>query len=333
VRSFRNLADADLAIPAEGCVLVGRNGHGKTSFIEALLYGEVFRSFRGAADLELARFGSEGFFTATDRVAAGYDVRTRTKKVTVDGAAPGRLADAIGVVRGVVLSPGDVALVAGGPRERRRYLDVMLSLTVTGYVDALGHYRRALQHRCRATLAEQPAWERVLAETGGKVAAARRGWVDAWQGRYRDLCAGMGEPGAARLEYAPSVPGDLLAALERSRERDLARGRTGVGPHRDDLCLTLEGRDLRTYGSAGQHRTAALALRLAEAETLDAPTICLDDAFAELDAGRSAELGALVEGMAAQGKQVIAAVPREGDVPDVIASLPRWRIEHGTIHA
>jgi DNA replication and repair protein RecF len=142
----------------------------------------------------------------------------------------------------------------------------------------------------------------------------------------------MGEAGEARLEYAPGVAGDLLAALEKTRERDMARGRTSVGPHRDELRLTVNGRELRTYGSAGQHRTAALALRLCEAETLEAPTICLDDAFAELDGERSVKLGALVEGMAAEGKQVIAAVPKEGEVPDVIASLPRWRIESGQVH-
>ncbi|MEK6610043.1 MAG: DNA replication and repair protein RecF, partial [Gemmatimonadota bacterium] len=142
MRAFRNLDDADLEVPAEGCVLVGLNGHGKTSLIEAFLYCEVFRSFRGAGDRELVRFGSDGFFVATDRVTAGFDARTRDKKVTVGGAEPVRMADAIGIIRGVVLSPGDVALVAGGPRERRRYLDVMLSLTVKGYVEALGQYRR-----------------------------------------------------------------------------------------------------------------------------------------------------------------------------------------------
>lgn len=333
MRGFRNLDDADLEIPAEGCVLVGLNGHGKTSLIEAFLYCEVFRSFRGAGDRELVRFGSDGFFVATDRVTAGFDARTRAKKVTVGGAEPVRMADAIGIIRGVVLSPGDVALVAGGPRERRRYLDVMLSLTVKGYVEALGQYRRALKHRCRATAAEMPVWERVLAEAGARVISARAVWAEQWRDRYRERSEAMGESGEPRLDYAPSVTGNLLAALEKTRERDVARGRTSVGPHRDDLKLALNGRDLRTYGSAGQHRTAALALRICEAETLEAPTICLDDAFAELDAERGRRLGAMIEAMAASGKQVIAAVPKAEEVPRVISGLPMRRIENGAVRA
>ena len=193
-------------------------------------------------------------------VAAGFDARTKEKRITLDGAVVSRAQDAIGVLRGVVLSPGDVSLVAGGPRERRRYLDVLLSLTEPGYVEALARYRRALAHRTRARAADMPTWERMLAERGTAVVAARRRWVDAWRERYAELCGGMGEMGTSELVYQPSVDGDadaLAAALERHRANDVARGRTSVGPHRDRLRLVRGGRELRTYGSAGQHRTAA----------------------------------------------------------------------------
>jgi DNA replication and repair protein RecF len=269
----------------------------------------------------------------------GFDARTGRKKVTLDGVEPGRLADVIGVVRGVVLSPGDVALVSGGPRERRHYLDVLLALTVRGYVDALTSYRRALRQRSRATPGEQPVWERMLAETGAVIVAARRALVDRGQDDYRSNAVAMGERGEAALAYVSRTDGTaaaLLEALEKGRERDLARGRTGVGPHRDDLRVLLDGRELRHFGSAGQQRTAALALRLMEASALEeatgaAATLCLDDAFAELDEERSRRLGAVIERMAAGG-QVIAAVPKESDVPEVIASLPRWKVRDGRIH-
>ena len=174
-------------------MLVGRNGHGKTSFLEAVLYGEVFRSFRGAKDRELVRFGDAGFHVEVETdggdeagsgvarrrvasgyetgdgsgqvVAAGYDARTGEKKVVVDGLVARRLAEAIGLVRGVVLSPDDVLLVSGGARERRRYLDVLLSLVVSGYVEALGEYRRALAHRSKAG-ADVADWEALLARSG-----------------------------------------------------------------------------------------------------------------------------------------------------------------------
>ncbi len=337
MRGFRNLADADLELPPAGAVLVGRNGHGKTSFLEALLYPEVFRSFRGAKDRDLVRFGEAGFHVAVDAassVAAGYDARTQEKRVVVGGLPSQRLTDAIGVVKGVVLSPDDVRLVSGGARERRQYLDVLLSLEVRGYVEALAEYRRALRHRCRATADDIPDWEALLARSGAKVAAARRAWTDRWAAKYGEHCAAIGEAAPAELCYATRSTGseeELAGALERSRERDVTRGRTSVGPHRDDLRLLLGGRELRVYGSAGQWRTAAMALRLVEVEALGDAILCLDDAFAELDAGRSAKLGALVEGWVERGSQVFATVPRDGEMPAAVGRLPLWRIEDGRI--
>jgi len=371
VRAFRNLGDADLELPPQGMVLVGPNGHGKTSVLEAALYLEVFRSFRGGRDRELVRFGEDGFRieVATEAggaerrevagrqvgpwlpdasrktvVAAGFDARTGEKRVTLDGLRAERLADAIGVVRGVVLSPSDVGLATGGARVRRAFLDVLLSLAVPGYVGALGEYRRALRHRCHARGADVEDWEALLARAGAQVAAERRAWAERWAERYCGYCGEIGERLESGLRYASRATegeDELAAALARSRERDLARGTTSVGPHRDDLQLLLGARPLGVYGSAGQWRTAALALRLVAADTLAAldgraggpPVICLDDVFAELDAERSARLGALIEGLAARGSQVFATVPREGELPAAVSALPRWRIRDGAIEA
>ena len=341
MRAFRNLADADVDLPRAGCVIVGRNGHGKTSFIEALLYPETFRSFRGAADQELPRFGSDGFHldvTAERRVSVGYDARTKQKKITVDGGVPERTADAIGVVQGVVLSPSDVALVAGGPKERRRFLDILLAITVPGYVEALTRYRKAQAQRARAAAADAESWERVMADTGAAIVSARCAWAERWTSAYAELCVAIGEVASPRMQYRPRTPGDaeaLARALAESRERDRALGRCTVGPQRDELRLTIDGRLLRSFGSAGQQRTGALALRLLEASSLEATRgsalLCLDDAFAELDAARSARLGALIAARASAGSQIVAAVPKDSDVPDVIGDLERWSIEDGIV--
>jgi DNA replication and repair protein RecF len=213
-----------------------------------------------------------------------------------------------------------------------------------GYVEALGEYRRALRHRCRASSADIADWEALLARSGATVAAVRRAWAQQWAARYAEHCRAIGETRAVELCYHSRGTGsdaELAAALEHSRERDVARGTTSVGPHRDDLRLLLGGRELRVYGSAGQWRTAAMALRLVEAETLadggedggrgTRPVICLDDAFAELDAARSARLGSLVDALAERGSQVFATVPRDGEMPDAVGRLPRWRISEGRI--
>jgi len=350
VQSFRNLVDGEIALPEHGLVLVGPNGHGKTSFLEALLYLEVFRSFRGARERELVRFGADGFRIEAElepertgapthrrTVSAGFDARTRAKRVSVDGLVAARLAEAIGHVRGVVLSPFDVELVAGAPRERRRYLDVLLALTAPGYVEALAHFARALRQRSRSRAADLPVWEALMARTGAEVSLARRTWVEAWAGRYRERCAAMGERAEPRLAYVaggPETAAELEVALRLGRDRDFATGRTSVGPHRDDLRLTLEGHELRAYGSAGQQRTAAIALRLLEAAALgeargEAPAICLDDAFAELDGERSARLGGMVSDLLADGSQVFATVPRDGEMPEAVRALPKWMISEG----
>lgn len=348
-------------LPGPGLALVGPNGHGKTSFLEALLYLEVFRSFRGARERDLARFGADGFRVEAEveapladapthrgtagrhdgrrTVAAGYDSRTRAKRVTVDGLVAERLAEAIGQVRGVVMSPFDVGLIVGAPRERRRYLDVLLALTVAGYVGDLAHYARALRQRSRSRGGDLPVWESLMARAGSRIAAARRAWAAAWAERYRATCSAMGERAEPALAYQAGGPDgaeELEAALARGRERDLATGRTAVGPHRDDLRFTLDGRDLRVFGSAGQQRTAAIALRVAEAAALaearaEPPALCLDDAFAELDAERSDRLGVLVSGLLREGSQVFATVPRDGEMPEAVKALPRWRIADGVM--
>jgi len=125
-----------------------------------------------------------------------------------------------------------------------------------------------------------------------------------------------------------------MNALESKRGLDLRRGLTHAGPHRDDLALTLDGRELRAFGSAGQQRTAAIALRLLEGETLRerlgaAPLLLLDDPFAELDARRSARI---LELLAEQGMgQTLLTVPREGDIPPALTQLARWRIADGVL--
>jgi DNA replication and repair protein RecF len=131
------------------------------------------------------------------------------------------------------------------------------------------------------------------------------------------------------------VAAALAAALEQKRGLDVRRGLTHAGPHRDDLTLTLDGRELRAFGSAGQQRTAAIALRLLEAETLHerlgaAPILLLDDPFAELDVRRSARI---LELLAEHGmSQTLLTVPRETDIPPALTQLARWSITSGIVH-
>jgi DNA replication and repair protein RecF len=368
LRNFRNFAEQRLELPPEGVAIVGDNGQGKTNLLEAIYYLEIFRSFRGASDEQLVRFGEEVFRVearvgATDgstrSVAAAFDRRARKKRVTVGGAEPARLGDAIGVVGVVVFSPSDVEIVAGSPTARRRFVDILLSLVVPGYVSTLQRYRQILQQRnsllrqgARPSMVE--AWNGGLVAEGSRIMAARRRWIEEREAAFGERSAEISGGAPYRLHYEPSVaddqaadPADLPAAgfarafaaqLERVAEREQRRGVTLAGPHRDDLRITAEvgGRevDLRAYGSGGQQRTAAVALRMIEAETLQAsrerkPIVLLDDVFAELDPGRSQRIVRWID--RADTGQVILTVPKPTDFEIHGHTLPRWTIRDGVV--
>jgi DNA replication and repair protein RecF len=362
VRDFRNLAHVELAPPAQGLVLVGENGQGKTNLLESIYYLQILRSARGARDQDLVRFGTEAFHIgatvetdARHEIGVGFERTTKRKRTRIDGVIPERLSDALGALPSVMFSPNDVELVAGSPNARRRYLDIMLALTARGYLTALQHYRAALARRnaalreaartSRASDASVAIWEPPLAEHGALLWAERRAWVGSVEKRFEELCRDIGETGRVRLRYSSSVNASdslaksLAAALEERRSHDLRRGITHVGPHRDDLIITLAGsdstpRDLRTFGSAGQQRSAAIALRMLEASTFRertgrAPVFLLDDPFAELDARRASRVLSLLT--AERLGQTILAVPRESDIPSELTSLERFRVAGGEI--
>jgi len=366
LRHFRNLRSQDLEVPAEGVALVGDNAQGKSNFLEAIYYLETLRSFRGARDEQMVAFGEDVFrivgTTEADRdeehrgtqVAAAFQKKGKRKKVTIDGSEPDRLGDALGHLSAVIFSPADVDLVSGGPAERRRFLDIVLSLNQPGYLTALQQYRTSLQRRNASLKAGDPAslvavWNDGLVRAGAAVIAARHGWVTARCASFGEYYRRVSDGATARMTYRSSVPlsdevdeesaaAAFRDALSSSGERERRMGVTVVGPHRDDVRLQLEGEesdlDLRDYGSGGQKRTAALALRLVEAQTIRdrrsrKPLILLDDVFAELDGGRSERILELMD--SEDTGQVVLTAPKDSDVRLRGDRLPRWRIRAGEI--
>lgn len=357
VRDFRNLSHVELEPPPEGFVVIGENGQGKTNLLESIYYLQILRSARGARDQDVVRFGAEGFHIAATvetngrhDIGVGFERAGKRKRVRIDGSIPERMSRALGALPAVMFSPTDVDLIIGPPNSRRRLLDIVLALTTHGYLDALQRYRAALARRNaalreaarsgRQSTSSVAVWEPSLAQYGAVIWRERRAWVSQVEDDLERLCNEIGETGRVRISYASSLPvaddpvAQLAASLEAKRPHDLARGLTHAGPHRDDLNMTLDGRDLRTFGSAGQQRTAAIALRMLEAATFRermgrAPVFLLDDPFAELDARRSSRILSLLE-RAGLG-QTILAVPRETDIPTELTRLERLRVVSGTV--
>lgn len=371
VRHFRNLSNQSLEFPPEGVALIGDNAQGKSNFLEAIYYLETLRSFRGARDEQMLAFDADVFRVAATlereassegrpgpgEVAAAFQKRGKKRKVTIDGAEAERVSEGLGHLAAVIFSPVDVDLVSGGPVERRRFLDIVLSLNEPGYLAQLQAFRKSLRNRNAALKAGQPiaavtAWDAGLVESGARVMLARSRWIENRSTAFCAYYARIADGQQARMLYRPNVRADgpldsletieegFRTALSDAREAELRRGVTLAGPHRDDVRLQLVDADseldLRDYGSGGQRRTAALALRLIEAETIRArqgrrPLILLDDVFAELDEGRSERILDLID--AEETGQVVLTAPKDADVRIRRDLLPRWRIRAGVIEA
>ncbi|MSR22027.1 MAG: DNA replication and repair protein RecF [Gemmatimonadetes bacterium] len=382
---FRNLEDQALEVPPVGVAIVGPNAQGKTNLLEAIHYLETFRSFRSVRDEQLVRIGwtyfrieggigesrplrgtegTPGGFRARV-VAAAYDAQTREKRITLDGEVAARIGDAIGAVGSVLFTPDDVRLVSEGPAERRRYLDVLLSLNEPAYLKALQRFRQALARRNAALRRGEgagsvAAWDEGLVRAGAEVSLGRAQWIERHGQRFSDYYQEASGLGMARMRYESSLLGvgngggshghgsqphtlesveDAYgAALERSREMERRLRSTLIGPHRDEVRFSIDapegGRDAREFGSGGERRTIALALRLLEADTVREqrgrePILLLDDLFAELDEDRSRRVLSLLDRLVPG--QVILTAPKESDVRFRRRLLPRWRIRGGAV--
>jgi DNA replication and repair protein RecF len=327
LRDFRTYADADVRLAPGLTVVSGRNGAGKTNLLEALYFACTGRSCRTSNERECVRFGAvltrlvlrcEDAHDAHE-IAVGFQPG-EPKRLRVDGAPVERLTEVEARPLVSVFLPDRLELVSGGPGLRRAHLDQVVAALRPGRAATRRAYAAALAQRNaliaairagRAGRATLPAWDAELARHGVALMADRAGAVEDLAPRFVEHAAGLGLDGEPDLAYRPrsrAATAEALAVeLAERHDGDLERGFTGHGPHRDDVALRREGRELRAYGSRGQQRLALLALLLAEREALtDArgapPLMLLDDVMSELDAGRRRRL---VELLCEGGQSVI----------------------------
>jgi DNA replication and repair protein RecF len=344
-RGYRNLADLDREAPEAGLVLLGANAQGKTNLLEAIYYPVLFRSFRGAADGQVLRdprgFAVELHISGGTARTVGAAYSARKKRITVNGEEVSRLADSVGNWLAVAFLPADVGLASGAAAERRQYLDRVLSLSDRRYLRALTGYRAALMQRNSALRQGRSdvarAFNRALAVAGAVLVRSRLEWVAQAAGQFASELEALGERGNATLRYQGrgelADPAAWDEVLAQSLADDCARSATTAGPHRDDLFLEVGGRRLRDYGSTGQQRSAAIALKLIEINSLriardTEPALLLDDVFAELDAERQSRLARRL--LDSADRQVFITSPRRDELPKNL-ELPVWTVEDGKV--
>lgn len=329
LRQFRNYESLDFSFPEGITIFVGQNAQGKTNIVESVYYASLAKSHRTTKDGELIRWESQqsAVRVGFSRLGVGNVIdlkfsRTKRRQILLNGhaVAPKSL---VGSLTTVLFSPEDLYLVKGAPQLRRAFLDTEISQTSPAYYRELNKYNRLIIQRNNLLkkIREGEAgrdmlelWDAQLAESAARIAARRLETVNrlAMLGRLmqRRISGSLENLEVSYDLHAPSGEAGPVLEPGRVTERlipwynemlgkrqalDIMRGVTSVGPHRDDLKLSVNGVDLRVYGSQGQQRTGALALKLSElefirGETGSYPVLLLDDVMSELDPSRRKEL-------------------------------------------
>ena len=348
LRDFRNYARLDADFTSGFHLLLGDNAQGKTNILEAIYLMATLRSFRGVGGAQMIRHGQKGYFVGGNVVGQGdHEIKiywsARERKLALDGQPIRKLTDYLGVLRTVVFSTEDLPLVKGPARARRRFLDLLLAQTRPGYLPLLQRYMRAV--RARNALLKQRAIEeatldsfsRELVRLGDEIIRARHELVPKFSPlarlAYRRVSNDAEE---LRIEYQPSVKKDFTVELAQSRSRERSYHSTLVGPHRDDLQLLLNGKSAAQFGSEGQKRTLAIALKMAQAEFLagihgSPPILLIDDVMGELDLKRRSGFLPLLEQARKTGGQVFMTATEENWPSELGRDLQKWQVVNGTL--
>lgn len=315
VRSLRNLARADLLFGERFNVVFGDNGQGKTNLLEAIYVAATSKSFRASKPGELVAFDAS---LASVRASVREDGEARVQSVglepgkrvvRIDDKRPPSLAAYAVRTPVVVFHPGEISLSMGASGERRRLLDRTALYLAPQSMAELDAYSRALKARQKTLetrgvgASDLAEWEALCAKHGASVMAHRARAAELLAEQAKLAFSRIAAPGLVLdVSYAPSAPKEepaFAAELASRRPSDLRRGSAGVGPHRDDLALALDGHGVRGVASQGQHRAVTLALKSAEIDVIGQargvrPILLLDDVSSELDRARTSALFAFL---------------------------------------
>jgi DNA replication and repair protein RecF len=288
----------------------------------------TLRSFRGVGGAQMIRHGQKGYFVGGQVVGQGeHEVKmywsARERNLALDGRPVKKLTDYLGALRTVVFCTEDLQLVKATARVRRRFLDLLLSQTQPGYLPLLQRYMIAVRSRNALLKQHGIRQRRELVPKFSPLARLA----------YRRISNDAEE---LRIEYQPGVKRDFAVELAQSRARERSYRTTLIGPHRDDLELLLNEKSAAQFGSEGQKRTLAIALKMAQAEYLtgihgSAPVLLIDDVMGELDVKRRAGFLPMLERSRETRGQVFMTATEENWPRELGQEVQRWEVVSGTL--
>ncbi|WP_317855069.1 DNA replication/repair protein RecF [Chakrabartyella piscis] len=320
LQNFRNLGELQLRPTAGVNVFYGNNAQGKTNLLESLYFCGTGRSMRTKNDSQLIAFGKEDSHIrlqlSTQNRSERIDVHLKrdTKKgIAINGLPIRKLGDLFGTMYTVIFSPEDLSLVKDGPTERRRFLDMEICQISKVYYYDLQQYYRILKQRNHLLkeIQKKPAlkeqlfiWDEQLVDYGERIISAREVFLT----RLDEIAANKtneltGGSDSLKIRYQKNCNiGEFQEKLKRNMDRDIYLGNTQSGPHKDDILFTISDKEVKLFGSQGQQRTTALAVKLAEIdliqeETGESPILLLDDVLSELDEHRQRYLLESIAGL------------------------------------
>lgn len=352
LKDFRSYEDLQLALEPGVTVFIGSNGYGKTNIIEAIGYLATLSSHRVSTDAPLVRTGAERTYLKAVVENAGRSTLleleitpSRANRARINQNAQRSAREILGHLRSVLFAPEDLSLVKGDPSERRKFLDNLLVLRAPRYAGVIADYERVLRQRNAllksttgmrkvdvSALSTLDVWDQQLISHGSELISARMELVEVLRKPVADNYAQLAQGHEASLTYlssiwksdvrsgleaARSTSGDVASqfrgAVQEVRKHEFDRGLTLIGPHRDDLLLTLRNQPVKGYASQGEAWSFALALKLASYDILRSdginPVLILDDVFSELDSRRREHLSSLIT--ANEQILITAAVPAD----------------------
>ena len=309
LKNFRNYKQLQIDFDQATNILFGDNAQGKTNILESAYVSATTKSHKGSRDKEMIRFGEEEAHirTVVCKKEQDFQIDIHLKKNRAKGIAINQLpikkaSDLFGILNIVFFSPEDLNIIKDGPAERRRFLDLELCQLDKIYLSDLTAYNKVLKQRnsllkdmiYRPDLKDTlPIWDEQLVEYGKRIIRRRQSFIEELYEIVQEIHGNLsGKRELLTLKYEPNVESIFFQdELVRASERDRKLCQTSVGPHRDAISFMLGDIDIRTFGSQGQQRTAALSLKLSEIELVkksigDTPVLLLDDVLSELDSNR-----------------------------------------------